>query len=456
MLKLFLWLRYLHKKKIVFLSIVAVALSAALLIVVASLFTGYINAIEQSAVEAVGDVVVAPPMKLAKYPVFIEHLRQLGAVSDATPVLSGQGLLHLGQGRVRAVKILGIEPVSRANVTGFKQSLYKQKNQQPAPSFRIADLPEKTGGFVGIGVLAEPDEKTDAYDFKTIEKMLGSEAVITTGTASQTQSSEDKQGSGAGDDIKKFKRKSVQFTIKDIVFTGVYDLDKEFVYLPIEEVQKVLYPNEEGQIADQIQIKLKAGVPVDSAMAQIRGVFEEFAEKQLGWESYLIANTDIVTAQYMQRQYVAEIRKQLGILLLIFGVVSFSAVVLVFCIFYMIVMTKQKDIAVIKSCGAASGAVAMIFAGFGACVGIIGSGVGTALGYVVTKNINVIEKQVSLIFGLKLWESSVYMFSRIPNDVDWHAVVPIVLAATAGAVIGSLIPAVIAVRTRPVEILRYE
>jgi len=450
MLKLFLWLRYLHKKKIVFLSIIAVALSAALLIVVASLFTGYINAIEQSAVEAVGDVVVAPPMKLAKYPVFIENLRGLGAVSDATPVLSGQGLLHLSGGRVRMVKILGIEPVSRANVTGFKQSLYKQKNQQSAPSFQIADLPEKIGGFVGIAVLAEPDEKTDAYDFETIEKMLGNEAVITTGTASQTQDS------GSRDDIKKFKRKSVQFTIKDIVFTGVYDLDKEFVYLPIEEVQKILYPNEEGQIADQIQIKLKAGVTVDSAIAQIRGVFEEFAEKQLGWESYLIANTDIVTAQYMQRQYVAEIRKQLGILLLIFGVVSFSAVVLVFCIFYMIVMTKQKDIAVIKSCGAPSGAVAMIFAGFGACVGIIGSGVGTVLGYVVTKNINVIEKQVSLIFGLKLWESSVYMFSRIPNEVDWHSVVSIVLATTAGAVIGALIPAVIAVRTRPVEILRYE
>ncbi len=452
MLKLFLWLRYLRKKKIVFLSIIAVALSAALLIVVASLFTGFINAIEQSAVEAVGDVVVAPPIKLAKYPVFIEQTRQLGVVADATPVLSGQGLLHLGEGKVRAVKIMGIEPESRTNVTSFKQSLYKQKNQQQEPSFQIPDFPEKIGGFVGIGVLAEPDEKTDEYDFGAVEKMIGKVAVITTGTVAEAQEGD----SEAGDDIGRFKRKSIQFTIKDIVFTGVYDLDKEFIYLSIEDVQKILYPNENYKVADQIQIKLKPGVHADSAIAQIRGVWESFALNQLRWSSYLVTNTDIITAQQMQSQYVAEIRKQLGILLLIFSVVSFSAVVLVFCIFYMIVMTKQKDIAVIKSCGAASGAVALIFVGFGACVGIIGSGLGMAIGYVVTKNVNVIENWVSTISGLKLWESSVYMFSKIPNEVDWNAVLPIVLSAIAGAVIGALIPAVIAVRTRPVEILRYE
>ena len=53
MLKLFLWLRYLRKKKIVFLSIAAVALSVALLIVVASLFSGFIRALKQAGVESV-------------------------------------------------------------------------------------------------------------------------------------------------------------------------------------------------------------------------------------------------------------------------------------------------------------------------------------------------------------------------------------------------------------------
>jgi lipoprotein-releasing system permease protein len=158
----------------------------------------------------------------------------------------------------------------------------------------------------------------------------------------------------------------------------------------------------------------------------------------------------------MQSRYVAEFRKQMGVLLLIFGVVSLSAVLLIFCIFYMIVEMRQRDIAIIKSYGAANSSVASIFIGFGVCVGIIGSGAGMILGDIVTRNINTIEGWIRVIFGLKLWKSSVYMFSKIPNEVDWSSALLIALLAVVAAVIGALIPAIIAVRTRPVNVLRYE
>ncbi len=122
----------------------------------------------------------------------------------------------------------------------------------------------------------------------------------------------------------------------------------------------------------------------------------------------------------------------------------------------MIVVTKQRDIAIIKSCGATSGSVASIFIGFGACIGIIGSGAGVLLGYILIKNINTIEEWISIIFGLKLWRSSVYIFSKIPNEIDWGSALPIVLSAVTAASLGALIPAIIAVRTKPVNILRYE
>jgi lipoprotein-releasing system permease protein len=446
MLKLFLWLRYLQKKKIVFLSFAAVALSVALLIVVASLFTGFINAFERSAVEMIGDVVVSPPTRFPKYPQFIEQLEQLNSVKKATAVLFGQGLLHLGKGDVRAVEIWGIEPARRAEVMDFKSVLLRQKGLPGQPSFEVQGQPGKIGGFVGIGVLAEPNEKTDEYNFEKAEKMTGRQVVLTTGTVIENK--EGQQG--------QFKRKTVEFTIADIVYSGVYYSDKAFVYLPIEELQKVLYPNEDGQAAKQIQIKLADGANVDAALAQIRGVWEDFASRQLGWDSYLIRSTSIETAKQMQSQLVAEFRKQMGVLLLIFGIVSLSAVLLIFCIFYMIVMTRQKDIAIIKSCGAGSGSVASIFIGFGACVGVIGSAIGTAIGYVITKNINVVEHWIRIIFGLKIWKSSIYLFSRIPNEVDWASAKFIVVLAVIAAVVGALIPAIVAAKTRPVEILRYE
>ncbi len=452
MLKLFLWLRYLRKKKIVLLSIAAVALSTALLIVVASLFTGFINALEQSAVEAVGDVSLAAP-RFAKYPLLIERLEETGAVKAATATLSAQGLLHLGRGQVRAVKVWGIEPGRRAKVTGFKQFLRKQGESDEDPSFEVPGFVDRVGGFVGIGLVAEPNEKTDEYDERVIEEILGERVILTTGTVTEAQ---DSTVSGADGRDPQFKRRVLGFTIVDIVETGVYDLDKRFTYLPIEALQKTLHPNEDGQFANEIQIKLADDVRTDVALAEIWGVWQTFAAKELAWAQYLISQTTIRTAKDLQRRYIAELRKQMGVLLVIFGVVSFSVIVLIFCIFYMIVGLKQKDIAIVKSCGAASTSVAWVFVGFGACIGIVGSGIGTVLGYAITENINAIEYRISVIFGLKLWKSSVYMFSRIPNEVDWIWALRIVLFAIIAAAIGTLIPAIVAARTKPVEILRYE
>jgi lipoprotein-releasing system permease protein len=228
------------------------------------------------------------------------------------------------------------------------------------------------------------------------------------------------------------------------------------VYLPIEELRSTLYPDAESPVASQILIKLADNTDPDVALAVIRGVWRTFVQEQLDADLYLMTSTTINTARQLQSRYIAAYEKQMGVLLLIFGVISFGVVLLVFCIFYMIVRLKQKDIAIIKSCGATSSSVAFVFVGFGACVGTVGSGLGAVLGYIITRNVNTIEDWIRIIFGLKLWKSSVYLFSKIPNEVNWPWAMWIALIAIIAAAIGTLIPAIVAARTKPVEILRYE
>ena len=448
MLKLFLWLRYLRKRKIVFLSIAAVALSVSLLIVVSSLFTGFINTFERAAVESIGDVILSPPMTFAKYPLLIERLEQTESVEAATAMISGYGLLRLDRGNVRAVEVWGIEPAGRAKVTGFARFLRMQGKAAGKPSFNVPDSPEETGGFIGIGVLGEPDEQTDEYDYDAAEKMLGRTVVLTTGTVKGQDSP-----NGSRPD---FKRQVMRFTIADIIETGVYQFDSGCVYLPIEKLHETLYPDEKSPVASQILIKLADDTDADVALAVIRGIWRTFVQEQLNSDPYLMTSTAINTARQLQSRYIAAYEKQMGILLLIFGVISFGVVILVFCIFCMIVRLKQKDIAIIKSCGATSSSVAVVFVGFGACVGVVGSGIGSVLGYVITKNINTIEDWIRIIFGLKLWKSSVYLFSKIPNEVNWSWAIRIILMAIIAAAIGTLIPAIFAARTKPVNLLRYE
>jgi lipoprotein-releasing system permease protein len=448
MLKLFLTLRYLRKKKVVCLSVIAVAISVALLIVVSSLFTGFIEAFERSAVDTIGDIVVFPPIQLTDYRDFIERLEEANIIERATPVLSAQGLVHLEKGNVRPVNIWGIDPVSHSEVTTFSESLIKQQSSSNGPSFGTSDPNGIIRGFVGIGVLAEPDEKTDEYDMVAVKEMIGTNIVLTTGKIAQQEVD--------GQTGPKMIRKTLEFTIEDVVFSGVYDLDKRFIYVPIGKLHELVDSQQDRPVADQIQIKLSKQADVEAALAQIRGLWEDFAEKQLGWSQHNIRLTTITTAQGLQRQFVLELQKQMAVLMLIFGVVSLSVIVLIFCIFYMIVETRQKDIAIIKSCGSSSVSVVSVFIGLGGCVGVMGSIIGIICAYIITLNINSIEKWISSVLGLKLWKSSVYMFSKIPNEVDLNLAFKIIFFAILAAAIGAFIPAIVAAKTKPVKILRYE
>jgi lipoprotein-releasing system permease protein len=448
MLKLFLWLKYVRKRRIILLSVVAVAMSVSLLIVVASLFTGFIAAFERSAVQAIGDIILSAPLplKIENYPAFLRQLEQSDIVEAATASLSAEGLLHLGGGNVRPVVIWGIEPGSRARVVEFKKTLICQGKGEGEPSFALPNAPGETGGFVGIGVLAKPDQQTDQYDQEAVcKEMLNKQVYLTTGTMVLTPEGE-----------REPRRTTLSFRIADIMFTGAHPFDSSFVYVSIESLQQKLYKDSKVPLASHISIRLKPGVNPESATERIGQLWQSFAAQELHWSPMAVDLTKIKTSREMQRIYVAEFEKQKYVLEVIFSVISFSVVVLVFCIFHMMVRLKQRDIAIVKSCGAANSSVIGLFLGFGISVGVAGAGLGAALGYIITRNINEIEGCIRVIFGLKLWRSSVYMFDRIPNQVDWSSALLFATLALAAATVGALVPALTAARTRPVEVLRHE
>ena len=436
-LSLFLWLRYLRKKKIVFLSIAAIALSVALLIVVDSLFTGYIEAMKRDAAGELGDVYLwSGSGVIDKYDSLLERLEEIEEVVAAGPVGFGGGLLWLESGDVREVMIRGIEPAYEKGFVDWEKILIRQGGEGAGGvSFEVPGYPQDDGCWLGVGIAAEPNEQTDEYDLAAVRKLIGKRVVLTT--------------AGAGG-----KLRTVKLRIADVALTETFQGDKS-LFIPLKKLNAITYGDETSQ-SGLTKIKLKERVDAAWMKAVIFGVWNRFAIEELGLDSDTIARSGVQTQQENMGDFFDELGRQKSVLLLIFGVICSVAVLLVFCIFYMIVQMRQKDIAIIKSCGATSGAAAMIFAGFGGCVGAIGSGVGIILGYLVTRNINTLEEWVRIGFGLKLWRSSSYMLKTIPNEVDWPAVLPIVVAAVAGSVLGALIPAIVAARTQPVKILRYE
>ena len=160
MLKLFLWLRYLRKRKIVLLSIAAVGLSVGLLIVVDSLFSGYIEAMQDVTAADMGDIYIWPSGKaIPQYDSFLERLEEQDGVEATASFNLGGGLLWLKSGDVREVAIHGIEPAREAKFSNWRESLVRQKGAEGQIGFEVEGYPDDDGCWLGINLAAEPNEE---------------------------------------------------------------------------------------------------------------------------------------------------------------------------------------------------------------------------------------------------------------------------------------------------------
>jgi ABC-type lipoprotein release transport system permease subunit len=457
MLKLFLWLRYLRKKKIVLLSVAAIALCVALLLVVDSLFTGFIETLEKAETWGIGDLIFQA-RSAPEHHVLVDEFEKIPAVESASRFWGGVGLLRLGDGDVREVMIDSIDAGRDSRQADLRESLLVRGATEGELSFDVPGHPNDIGGWVGIAIVAEPDEKTDKYDLDEVRKLMGDQVVLMTTGWVRAQTDDANQAKDREGTYRP-KRKVLKFRISDISYSGIHDRDST-VYLPYDEFYELSFGRRSGTGRVHVMISVREAVKTASVVGAVWKVWERFASQQLGLAPEDAAEqARIMTKEeYVDGIYAnfAELREQMSVLLLMFGVICSVAVLLIFCIFYMVVTTKQRDIAIVKSCGADSGSVALIFLGFGGCVGVVGSALGILLGIVVTRNINTLAHWVRVVLGLKVWRSSMFMVEKIPNEICWDSVWWVSAAAIAACVIGAFIPAIVAARVEPARILRYE
>lgn len=265
-----------------------------------------------------------------------------------------------------------------------------------------------------------------------------------------------------------------RFTVIDDSRTDVSSIDSGMVYVPFETLQRLNKMEPQRIVSDdpnapvrftpgrcnQIQIKVKNPAMSEQELQAVRqeiaNLWIAFRAQHSDAESPTAQDSDVQTWRQRQMALISQIASQRTLVVVMFGIISGVAVVLIFVIFYMIVFQKTKDIGVVKSLGASSTGVAGIFLGYGAAVGLVGSIIGVLGGAIFVHNINPIHDWVGRVFGLVVWNREWFMFDRIPNEWEWPMALCVVAAAIVAGLVGALLPAILAARKQPVESLRYE
>jgi len=143
--------RYLTSRVIPLLAVAAVALCVALVIIVVSVMTGFLEMVKESGQTLMGDVVISRDTSgIPHYPSLLERLEADPAIDAATPVVEGWGLLRMPypdstSKDIETIQVWGVEPTGLAAVTGFGDTIAWQQPADGARGWMVIDIATNHG-----------------------------------------------------------------------------------------------------------------------------------------------------------------------------------------------------------------------------------------------------------------------------------------------------------------------
>ncbi|MDQ3245425.1 MAG: lipoprotein-releasing ABC transporter permease subunit [Pseudomonadota bacterium] len=231
----------------------------------------------------------------------------------------------------------------------------------------------------------------------------------------------------------------VSYTVVAIFEVGVYDYDKGFVIMPIEEAQSLLLLGDE---VGMIEIQTSDPDNVAEILAPLqplvrgRGIIVDWRQM----------NSALFEALEIER-------------IAMFIVLSLIVLVAVFNILsslIMLVRAKTRDIAILRTMGASRRGMMKVFMTVGVTIGALGILFGLILGAIFLFFRQGVVDSIQFLTGQNMWDPTVRVLSDLPSKTDPLEVVAIVVIALVLSFLATLYPAWKAASTDPVQVLRYE
>jgi len=229
------------------------------------------------------------------------------------------------------------------------------------------------------------------------------------------------------------------FQVVGIIAVGMYEYDRRIALFAMQDVGKLLRMGDDvtGIRLDVADMYAAPRVVRDAAMA-------------LGG-SYLVEDWTTQHANFFRS---IEITKRI-LFIMLSAVVAVAAFNIVSTM-VMVVKSKRRDIAILRTFGSSPGSILSVFVVQGSLIGMLGIALGVLLGVLLAFNLQSLVHGLEGIVGFKFLDARVYFMSDLPAHVRPADVVKICALAFVLSSMSTLYPAWRAARLLPAESLRND
>jgi lipoprotein-releasing system permease protein len=386
-------------------SLMAVALGVAALIIVMSVMNGFRAELFDKIVGLNGHAIVQGyEGRLSNWQQIADAARKTPGVTSALPLIE-QPLMASANGRVEGVLVRGMRVADL------------RSNKTIVDNIKSGDIRMLTPGSGRIAIGTRLAELLGAFPGSEIALISPEGRSTVVGTVPRI----------------------VSYTVAVTFEVGVYDYDKAFVVMPMEDAQTLLMLGDE---VGMVEIQSTDPDRIDEIVAPLepvvrgRGIIVDWRQM----------NSALFEALEIER-------------IAMFVVLSLIVLVAVFNILsslIMLVRAKTRDIAILRTMGASRQGMMKIFVTVGVTIGSLGIVLGLILGSIFLFFRQAMVDVIQKLTGQNLWDPSVRFLSELPSKTDPFEVAAIILIALILSFLATLYPAWKAASTDPVQVLRYE
>ena len=424
--------RYLRAKRkqavigvITGISIAGVAAGVAALIIAWAINNGFQQSLEHQLVGWTSQVNLMRTVGdgISDWRPLLERLEKQPHVIAAAPDIYEQVLISLGP-RAKGAVLKGIVPADERRVSDLLKTVKQGSAESLEPD--SASQPEaKSPSSSSPDDLAAVEQRRQAMPPIILGKEMADELDAKVGsvvTITNPQGELTPYG---------MVPKYVRFRVVGIFESGFYDYDISWSLARLDDIQRLFAL---GNVIQVIEFKID----------------DIYKAPEIGQELEQAAGAGFMTSNWMeqnQAQFRA-LKLEKRVESITVGLIVLIAALNILTSLTMMVMEKNRDIAVLMSMGTRKAQVRKIFVAQGLLIGIVGTAVGLVLGYILS--------WLGGHYQLIPLDPKVYSFNYVPFDARALDGIYASLVGIGTSLVATIYPSWSASRILPAEALRYE